>query len=65
VRAELFSQSQNHQRSQRRVPFNRFMLGALKQIVWKIKSSFSCHLTKRQDTVIKALKQYYNKTISS
>jgi len=45
MRAELFSQGQNHQRSQRRVSFNRFMLGVLKQIVWKIKSSFSSHLT--------------------
>jgi hypothetical protein len=64
MRTELFSQSQNHQRSQRRVFFNRFMLGVLKQVVRKIKRSLSSHLTNGQDTVLGALKQYSNKTIS-
>jgi hypothetical protein len=58
VGTELFSQSGNHQCSQRRVSFDRFMLGVLKQIVWKIKSRLSCHLTNGHDTLIKALKQY-------
>jgi hypothetical protein len=48
MRAEFFSQGRNHQRSQRRVSFNRFMLGVLKQIVWQIKTRFSSHLTKRR-----------------
>jgi hypothetical protein len=64
MRSELFSQSRNHQRAQRGVPFDRFVLGVLKQIVWKIKSRFSRHITNSHDTLIKSLKQYHNKAIS-
>ncbi len=65
MRAELFSQSRNDQRAQCRVSLNRLVLGVLKQIVWQVKSSLSSHLTNGQDTVIKALKQYHNRTISA
>jgi hypothetical protein len=58
MRTELLSQSRNYQCPQGRVSFNRFMLGVLKQIVWKIKSRLSRHLTNGPDTLIKALKQY-------
>jgi hypothetical protein len=44
----LFSQSQNHQRPQLHVSFNRFMFGVLKQIVWQIERNFSSHFTRRQ-----------------